>query len=242
VKPDLPNSADFAELDVARLTTAERIAEAICDLILRGKIHPGTPLREVNLTETLGVSRNTIREALRVMAQDGLVTHNAYRGVTVTELSEADVADIFRARRTLEFCGVDASGSITEKRLKELHDARDSRDRAVENGDWATAFDRDMRFHATIVSLIGSERLDKFFVSLLRVMRLAFYMRGGLGTEKRPDDIEQHRLIESFIRSGEREKCREVLKQHLDDSERLLIELIQEPRPLETGEDLIEVG
>ena len=70
-------------LSLDRVTTAERIADGICDLILRGEVEPGTPLKESQLQETIGVSRNTIREALRLLARDRLVTYHAYRGVSV---------------------------------------------------------------------------------------------------------------------------------------------------------------
>jgi DNA-binding GntR family transcriptional regulator len=214
------------KLALARATTVERMAEGICELILRGEVEPGTALRESQLQATIGVSRNTIREALRLLERDGLVTYSPYRGVTVTELDGEDVVDLFRGRRTLELSAVDAADSMTADQLEELSDARAAREAAVAKRDWHAAFEADMRFHAAIVALLGSRTLDRFFVGLLRKIRLGFYMRGGLSTEGYQRDTEQHLLIEESLRDGDLDAARAAVREHLEHSETLLLELI----------------
>jgi DNA-binding GntR family transcriptional regulator len=214
------------KLALARATTVERMAEGICELILRGEVEPGTALRESQLQATIGVSRNTIREALRLLERDGLVTYSPYRGVTVTELDGEDVVDLFRGRRTLELSAVDAADSMTADQLEELSDARAAREAAVAKRDWHAAFEADMRFHAAIVALLGSRTLDRFFVGLLRKIRLGFYMRGGLSTEGYQRDTEQHLLIEESLRDGDLDAARAAVREHLEHSEQLLLELI----------------
>ena len=71
-------------------------------MILDGRLVPGTHLRETQVARSLGVSRNTLREALRSLAEHGLVTHHPHRGVVVTDLTVDDVADLFRLRLVLE--------------------------------------------------------------------------------------------------------------------------------------------
>jgi len=227
------------KLALARVTTVERIADGICDLILRGEVEPGTALRESQLQATIGVSRNTIREALRLLERDGLVTYHAYRGVTVTQLSRDDVVDLFRARLAIELCAVDAAASMSKEDMGILQEARDAREAAVAEGDWHAAFDADMSFHATLVGALGSETLDEFFLGVLRKLRLGFYIGGGLSTEGRERDTEQHRKISQLLEDAKYEECRDAVSEHLRDAEAILLELTREgsgeEAPVPTG-------
>src|SRR5258707_11265423 len=92
-----------ANLRVRKETTAERAAGVLRNLIVRGEIEPGQPLREVELAPAVGVSRNTIREALRILAREALVAPSHRNVYTVVEVSTDDVPDIFRARAVIEF-------------------------------------------------------------------------------------------------------------------------------------------
>jgi DNA-binding GntR family transcriptional regulator len=222
-------SENLGKLALARVTTVERIADGICDLILRGEVEPGTPLRESQLQATIGVSRNTIREALRLLERDGLVTYHPYRGVTVTELSREDVIDLFRARVSVELSALEAAAEMSEADMHILGEARDRREAAVAAGDWHAAFDADMSFHAALVGALHSDTLDEFFVGLLRKLRLGFYIGGGLSTEGRERDTEQHRRIVELLRKGELEACGEAVQEHLADAEAILLGLIEEP-------------
>jgi DNA-binding GntR family transcriptional regulator len=229
----------LGKLALTRVTTVERIADGICDLILRGEVVPGTPLRESQLQEWIGVSRNTIREALRLLERDGLVTYNAYRGVTVTELSREDVVDLFRARLAIELSAVERADSIGEEELRQMEEARDAREGAVAEGDLHAAFEADMRFHAALVAALGSEALSEFFLGLLRKLRLGFYLGGGVGTEARERDTEQHRRIAELFRAGDREGTAAAVREHLGDAEAILLELTdslaREDEPAATG-------
>lgn len=217
---------DVGKLALSRVTTVERIADGICDLILRGMVEPGTPLRESQLQESIGVSRNTIREALRLLERDGLVTYHAYRGVTVTELHLGDVRDLFQARMTVELGATEAAASMSEGQKSVLEQACAARETAVAGEDWHAAFEADINFHATMVAALGSNALDQFFLGVLRKLRLGFYLGGGLSTEGRERDSEQHRRIAEAIRSGDEPRLRAVVREHLEDAEGLLRELI----------------
>ncbi len=212
-------------LALERVTTVERIADGICDLILRGEVEPGTPLRESQLQSTIGVSRNTIREALRLLERDGLVQYLPYRGVAVTELTPDDIYDLFRARQAIEQSAVDAAEGLSAGQLEALGAARRAREEAVSRADWHEAFEEDIRFHAALVAVLGSPTLDAFFAGLLRKLRLGFYIRGGLSTEGRERDTQQHREIEQRLRAGDIPGSRSAVREHLSDAKALLLEL-----------------
>lgn len=208
-------------------STPERIAEAVRRAILRGDVAAGAPLREADIASEVGASRNTVREAMRLLAREGLVTHSAYKGVTVTELSEADVADIFRARLVLELAGVDASEHAGPKQLEALVAAQAGFEAAVDRGDWQAAFEYDIELHAGLVGAVGSSRLNTTIVGLLRELRLAYGLFGGLATEALPADREEHREIVRLVSVGDREACRELIVAHLTRSNDLLIGLMR---------------
>jgi DNA-binding GntR family transcriptional regulator len=225
------------ELRIDRQSTAERIAEALRTAILRGDVEPGEPLREAAICESAGVSRNTVREALRLLANEGLVKHNAFRGVSVTKLDEADVADIFGARLALELTGIAATANASREQLAAFEHAATGFERAVEAEDWPTAFNHDIELHAASVATVGSRRLDEWFRALMRELRLAYLMFGGLETESLPIDRQEHWRIVELIGAGDRDGCAELIGAHLTRSEQLLLGLMRSrreaPRPKE---------
>src|ERR1700710_28991 len=98
-----------ANLRMRKENTAERAAGGVRDLIVAGGISPGQPLREFELAPALGVSRNTIREALRLLAREALVAPSHRNVYTVVEVSADDVPDIFRMRGMIEFTATERS-------------------------------------------------------------------------------------------------------------------------------------
>src|SRR2546423_760865 len=82
-------------LTIKRVSTSDQVATALREKIFSGELRPGTPLQEVAMAASVGVSRNTLREAIRQLVHEGLVRHSVHRGAAVTELSEDDIADIY---------------------------------------------------------------------------------------------------------------------------------------------------
>jgi DNA-binding GntR family transcriptional regulator len=217
-------------------STPERIAEAVRGAILRGDVAPGAPLREADIAAEVGASRNTVREAMRLLAREGLVTHNAFRGVTVTRLTEADVADLFRARLTLELAGVDAAQHASPEQLAVLADAAAAFDAAVERADWQAAFEHDIELHAGLVATIGTSRLDRTIIGILHELRLAYTMFGGLETESLPDSSDDHNKLVELVRTGDRTAGRELIERHLARSQDLLLGLMGEAESSEASD------
>ena len=158
-------------LSIHRVSTADQVASLMRERILRGELKPGTSLREVAIAATIGVSRNTLREALRILIQEGLVRHTVHRGITVTQLSAESASDIYRVRRLLEAAAVERSRP-SRPRLDVLAAAVDRLEKAAAEHDWPTLVEADMEFHCALVSLLGSERLDAFFRNMLAELRM----------------------------------------------------------------------
>src|SRR6478736_4156969 len=96
----------YDDLQLEYSSTVDRAADEIRRAIFAGQLEPGTPLREIALSEAMGVGRSTIREALAVLVSDGVAVRVPNKGVTVKELTAADVSDLCLARVALETAGV----------------------------------------------------------------------------------------------------------------------------------------
>jgi DNA-binding GntR family transcriptional regulator len=154
---------------IQRQSTTSQAAAAIRGAVLSGRIPPGTPLREAALAAELKVSRNTIREAARILESQGLVRYQMNRGIVVTEITADDIRDIYAARAAAETAGADALTAsrdpATYQKLTELVDRIED---AFARGDVAGVLDGDRVFHATLVAAVGSPRLSRFHTQLGR--------------------------------------------------------------------------
>ena len=107
-----------------RSSTAERVAELLRHRVMEGDLPPGTRLSEEQLVEVLQVSRNTLREAFRLLTHEGLLVHRLHRGVFVPELDEEDLVDLYRLRRTIECDVVRRLDGLDPVRLRPLQPSR----------------------------------------------------------------------------------------------------------------------
>jgi DNA-binding GntR family transcriptional regulator len=125
-------------LHVERRSTASLVSETLRDSIIRGELPPGTPLREQTLSVALDVSRNTVREALRLLDHEGLVDYQVNRGVTVRQLSKSDVQDLYRTREALEVAAVHYGATASREALEALSRVVDEAEHAAAAEDWRT--------------------------------------------------------------------------------------------------------
>ena len=216
--------AAFAGVTIQRLSTADQVCEAVRDRIIAGALPPGTPLREVMVAESLGVSRNTVREAFRLLAREGLVQHSMHRGVTVTKLSEEDVRDIYRVRQTVEGSAVRA---FPAARADELEANCRELERAIKDGDSAGVVDTDFAFHMLIVSALGSGRLHDFFTKTLSELRILLAIADRQHEEDRVFAEEHVRLVE-LLREEKHDEAAATLAGHLDASCEVSLRVLRE--------------
>ena len=202
-----------------RTTTGSQVERVLREMILDGRLASGTHLRETQVAQSLGVSRNTLREALRSLAEHGLVTHHPHRGVVVTDLSVEDVADLFRLRLVLEQAGLAA---LTE--TDELERATDAFAAALERGDGVEALEEDFRFHRALVAALGSDRLSAAHERAQGELRLVLFQ---LDRDYEPPQVEEHRAIVAALAAGNRTIAEAALTAHLERAAERLILLIR---------------
>lgn len=206
-----------------RISTVDQVASALETQILSGALPPGSRLREEKVAARLGVSRNTLREALQRLTQAGLVDHRPHRGAAVARPTAAELSEVYRIRRNLEPSALD---HVDEERLKRLVATAAALEEAAEEGNWERVSELDMRFHAEIVSALASDRLDAFFLSLLSTLRLAFIAADRLSARTaRPTHVPQHRQILEALGKGEAGRAKCLLVAHLDAAEALVLDV-----------------
>lgn len=212
-------------LNITRMSTADQAAAVLREKILRGELPPATPLKEQSLADSFDISRNTMREAIRLLVYEGLVQHVPHRGATVTSLSSDDVSDIYTARRVLEIAAARAAEEAPADELSRLEELIDRMERAIADEEWVAVVECDMRFHRTLVSLLGSRRLDEFYRTLLAELRLALVL-----VDSSSDDtaqlIHEHRRLYDLLDRGEGGELAEALRTHLAAAERQVREAV----------------
>ncbi len=192
------------------------------DAISSGELAPGTHLAEVDLSETLGVSRGTLREALRHLQQEGLLTSDARGRLSVRVVTESEIRDIFAVRYALESLALETlcAHSDRERVAKELSVALDAMREA--EGDVLTQLDADLAFHERLCELSGNETLLQSWRSVMGLTRAAITAAGSR-TALMNMAVDRHAPIVEFVREGDAASGREFLRAHMQDaSDRIL--------------------
>jgi DNA-binding GntR family transcriptional regulator len=213
-------AADVARLD--RSSSAERAADILRRSITEGALPPGAQLSEVELTEVLEVSRNTLREAFRLLTHEGLLVYKLHRGVFVPELDEQDVIDLYRLRRVLE---VDVVRGLAERdpelpasRLEPLHDDVEAAQAAALQDRWPAVGTANMRFHEHLIGLADSARMDAITGRLLAELRLLFHVI-ATPRELHEPYIGRNRDLTELLEARKYDQAAADLHQYLLDSE-----------------------
>ena len=219
--PANPSDA-LGSIQIKRSSTAQQLAEALRERILNGEIAQGEPLREASLASSIGVSRNTMREAIRVLAREGIVTSQMHHGAVVTTLTPSDVRDIFRVRRVLELDALDAALGAEPEQLARLASAVEQLGEATGRSDWGAIVDADQLFHERLVELLDSPRLNRFFGAIQAEIRLCISIVDRSSADTSELATEHQDLLE-LILSRDLGRCKEIMAGHLAEAEETLI-------------------
>ncbi|MFF5214995.1 GntR family transcriptional regulator [Micromonospora sp. NPDC000442] len=200
-------SVSLVELAVSRLTRE----------ILSGRSDSGERLVEEQLTRRLGISRAPLREALRLLAQRGLVEHVPRRGVRVATLSDRDVRELYELRDVLERFAVRSAIPVPrESDLAGLRAALDQMREATRDGDRLAVAESHRTFHVALVALAGNRQLSAVYDSIL--VKLQLYMAINLRREAEVaqphDGVHRHERLFEAVAVGDPEVVLAVLSEH----------------------------
>ncbi|SDG04529.1 GntR family transcriptional regulator [Pseudonocardia oroxyli] len=196
-----------AELGLGAQSLVELALERIRGDILRGAIAPGERLVEEQLTRRFGISRAPVREALRLLGQQGLVEHLPRRGVRVAELSATDMAELFGLRDALERYAVETALAAPPdpERLAVLERATERIERAATQDASLDRADAHREFHVALVALAGHRHLLRVYEPV--IMQLQLYMAANMRREAEQrspaEGAHRHRHLFEAVASGD---------------------------------------
>lgn len=197
------------------------LVNQLTDRLIAGELRPGARLSETALAKEFDVSRNTLREAFRVLGEQGLVNHIPHRGVSVASPSTADVIDIYRVRRHVE-CSVLENAPKNHPHADRMREAVEVAETAAAAEDWLLVGTANMTFHNALVSLSDSARLMRTFENVLAELRLAFLKVEFLDFLHAPFVVRNQEVLDAYL-SGSPRAAAEMLGTYLGDSERQVL-------------------
>jgi DNA-binding GntR family transcriptional regulator len=201
------NADRAAEVRIDPPSLVALAADSIRKMILSGKLEPGERLIEERLTEHLGISRPPLREALRLLQNEGLVETRPRYGSTVATLTDQDVFEILTLRSGLERLAVELGVPVREPdRLVACHEALARMEQNARDADRGSLVENGYAFHASIVALAGHRRLSDMYRSVQQQQLLC--MARNLGTrecyhENLVDHVRRHRHLLELIEAGD---------------------------------------
>lgn len=150
----------------------ERVVDALRDAIIAGRLKPGERIRERELVALLGVSRSPLREAIRILETEGLLTSLAYRGARVSDLSAADLRDMLDVRIMLEsFAARLAIERLDDAALQAMEGQVNRARAAGAQVDLEANFELGLGFHDMLVAASGNRKVAQIHESLKRHQR-----------------------------------------------------------------------
>ena len=195
--------------------------------ILTGELKPGERLMEIHLANKLGVSRTPIREAIRKLELEGLVTMIPRRGAEVAQITEKSMKDVLEVRKVLDDLSVElACERITEEEKELLKNACVDFEEAVKTGDFAKIAKTDVAFHDIIVTATRNIRLSQMVNNLAEQMyRYRFeYIKDSTQHARL---VQEHEEICQGIIAGDKKRASEAIEKHIDNQEIAVLKQIR---------------
>ncbi len=202
----------------------EIVYEELKREILVGEISPGTRMMEIELADEMGVSRTPVREAIRKLEKEGLVTIEPRKGAYASDVSIKDMVDVLEVREDLEaMAAAMAAQKVNKDEKQALIEATMEYKEAVESERTEDIIRCDEKFHQLIVNYSGNKTLIQLF-SQVQELALRFrylYYDDFSRYERMP---MEHREIEEAILSGDYEKARVAAGEHVKKLKQFVID------------------
>lgn len=200
-------------LEPRSVTKTEAAFRALRREIEAGGYHPGEHLRVQRLVEELEMSPTPIREALRMLQAEGLVTHHAHRGITVAEFSPEDAAEVYSLRVVLEpMAAQRAAIEISDEELGELRRLHTELGAAIADAHASSAAELNMRWHRTIYAASNSRYLQEFISRLWQ----ALPGRAIWLSDRAERSHDQHEAVTQALEQRDPEAARQRMREHIE--------------------------
>jgi DNA-binding GntR family transcriptional regulator len=205
----------MSALSLAPRALYEEVAELLRQRIFARELEPGSWIDELRIAEALGISRTPLREALKVLAAEGLVTMKVRRGAYVTEVSEKDLRDVYHLLALLES---DAARVValtaSDDQLRQISALHKELEKSVEDRD--RFFEINEAFHMLLLSVADNRWRDQMVADLRKVMKLNRH--SSLFKEGRIEQsLTEHQAIVQALISKQPELAAERMSAHFSN-------------------------
>ena len=220
---------DQLELNMdAYLPLRDVVFNTLREAILRGDLVPGERLMELQLAAKLGVSRTPIREAIRMLEQEGLAITIPRKGAIVAGMTEKDMQDVLEIREALEELSVQvACDKITDEEIAELQKNMKHFEQSLKSGDLKKMAQADVEFHDVIYRATDNPKL----INMLNNLREQMY-RYRVEYLKNPQNHEQllqeHEAIYKGIVEKDKSAVTEMIRKHISNQVAVVKHMIRE--------------
>ncbi|SET27690.1 GntR family transcriptional regulator [Paracoccus homiensis] len=189
-----------------------------------GRLGPGDRLRETELAERLGVSRTPIREAIRLLEADGIVTHLPRQGATIRGLDYAEVMELYEMRAVLEGTAARlASRAASDIEIEELYDMNQQ---MAALGNSAEAFTLNRQFHAALVDAAKNRFLTRSIQALHKALMILG--RTTLIQSDRADmAVKEHLAVLDAIKARDALRAEAAMRAHIEAAQRVRVRALR---------------
>jgi DNA-binding GntR family transcriptional regulator len=222
--PDRPQKP-LSSLD--RQSLSHRALDALRDAILEGQFEPGARLREVEISNQLGVSRSTVREAVLRLVSEGLVAVEPRRGACVRQLSAEEVRQIYEVREVLECLAAHRAAQVPREQREAALMAAWERLQQCQDGPFAERIRADLEFHESICVLSGNAPLLDTWRQLARPTAMAV-VSAGPDRSRKQQTPEWHRTVLDALLNGDPDAAAEAVRRHMRAGAESLIKALEE--------------
>jgi DNA-binding GntR family transcriptional regulator len=213
------------DLTIEKITTTERVTAALRNEMLAGRLPPGQQLSEISVSQSLGISRNTLREAIQQLEHEGLLSWKGNRRVVTVPTLE-NVREVYQVRRLLETAGIAASKQASPSLMQNLEECYT----ALENGVIGTApeilVEQHIAFHEAIVGFLESPLLSATFRTAMHRLRLVFLITDHERADL-PEQNATHLQVLELLRAGKLQACSDLVRNNLERAEKEVLESLE---------------
>jgi DNA-binding GntR family transcriptional regulator len=198
----------------------EEVAELLRQRIFSRELTPGSWIDELKLAEEYGISRTPLREALKVLATEGLVTMKVRRGAYVTEVNEKDLRDVFHLMAVLE---ADAAGAVAQnandKQLQELELLHQQLEKAAKDKkNHIQFFTINEAFHIRLLQIANNKWRDQMVADLRKVMKLN-RAQSLLKVGRIEESLAEHAAIVAALKKRDAAAAQATMRAHIESGQ-----------------------
>lgn len=212
----------------AYLPLRDVVFNTLREAILKGELQPGERLMELQLASKLGVSRTPIREAIRMLEQEGLAVTVPRKGAEVARMTLKDMEDVLEIREALdELAAQIACERISSEQMNRLMDTKKEFERILASGEVKEIADVDVKFHDIIYEATDNAKLV-YLLNNLREQLFRYRVEYLKNPENYPALIQEHEAIVSALEARDKVKVTEAMHEHVTNQAVAVKAVIQE--------------